>query len=84
MFFAQLVPNPHAFALYDDIGVRRFKHFMLYEVMPNMCFVVGDNFTQVILQIAVHGACSFFRCFGMVNFYRIALTAISAEKLCQK
>ena len=84
MFFAQLVPNPHAFALYDDIGVRRFKHFMLYEVMPNMCFVVGDNFTQIILQIAVHRPCSLFRYFGMVEFDRFTLTAISAEKLCQK
>jgi hypothetical protein len=84
MFFAGLIPNPHALALDNDIGVSGFEHFMLDQVMPNMGFVVGDNFTQVILQIAVHGTCSFFRCFGMVNFYRLASTPISAEKLCQK
>ena len=84
MFFARLIPNPHAFALNNDVWVRGFEHFMLDQVMPNMGFVVGDNFTQIILQIAVHRPCSLFRYFGMVEFDRFTLTAISAEKLCQK
>ena len=81
MFFAGLIPNPHALALDNDIGVSGFEHFMLDQVMPNMGFVVGDNVTQIILQIAVHRPRSFIRSYGIVGFYSPELTAISAEKL---
>ena len=65
MLLAGLVPNPHAFALNNDIGIRCLEHFMLHQVMPNMSFVVGDNFTQVIFQIAVHRPCSFLIFWGV-------------------
>ena len=59
VLFAGLIPNSHALTFNDDIRVYRLKHFVLDKVMPNVGFVVGDNFSQVILQIAVHKTCSF-------------------------
>ena len=51
MFLAGDIPNPHAFAFDDDLGVNRFKGFMLCQMVPNMRAVCLDHCGCIVREI---------------------------------
>jgi hypothetical protein len=48
VFLAGLVPDPHAAALDDDVGVLRLEGLVLDQVMPDMGLVGLDNRLDII------------------------------------
>ena len=57
VFFALLVPNPHALAFDNDARIGGLIGFVLAQMVPDMRAVGFDNAGDVVLvEIAVHGA----------------------------
>ena len=55
VFFAVLVPDPHAFAFDDDARLGFFKGFVLGQVMPDVGAVCVNHCLNIVVTGAVHG-----------------------------